>query len=68
MKSVVKIGDHIEKINGISMVGVRHFEVAKALKNIPVGSVFTLRLIEVNSPGFRKMLTRLARCTSSGLR
>ncbi|UJR25405.1 hypothetical protein I4U23_006752 [Adineta vaga] len=53
MKNLIKIGDHIEKINDQSVVGVRHFEVAKILKSIPVGSKFQLRLVEPNSFGFQ---------------
>jgi C-terminal processing protease CtpA/Prc len=46
------VGDHIEKINGKTMVGCRHFEVAKALKEIPKGTTFTLRLVEPLKSGF----------------
>jgi hypothetical protein len=49
------IGDHIEKINDVSMVGCRHFEVAKTLKDIPVGSSFTLRLVEPVKSGFSEI-------------
>ncbi|XP_054708193.1 PDZ domain-containing protein GIPC3-like [Uloborus diversus] len=48
----VQVGDHIEKINDVSMVGCRHFEVAKQLKDVPKGSLFTLRLIEPLRAGF----------------
>jgi hypothetical protein len=41
----VKVGDHIASINGQSLVGTRHFEVAKMLKNVPVGSEFTMEVI-----------------------
>lgn len=36
------------------MVGRRHYEVAKLLKDIPKGTVFTLRLIEPIKAGFCK--------------
>ncbi|XP_046617857.1 PDZ domain-containing protein GIPC1 [Neodiprion virginianus] len=49
---VIQVGDHIEKINGESLVGKRHFEVAKLLKDIPRGSTFTLRLVEPQKNGF----------------
>ncbi|XP_064625095.1 PDZ domain-containing protein GIPC1-like [Lineus longissimus] len=42
----VKVGDHIEKINGKSVVPCRHYEVARMLKEIPRGSIFTIRLVE----------------------
>ncbi len=53
LKALVKVGDHIEKINDKSLVGTRHFEVAKMLKDLPVGSTFTMRLVEPNAFGFR---------------
>lgn len=53
LKPLIKIGDHIEKINDQPLVGTRHFEVAKMLKELPVGSTFTMRLVEPNAFGFR---------------
>ncbi|XP_047443576.1 PDZ domain-containing protein GIPC3 isoform X2 [Mugil cephalus] len=41
----VCIGDHIEAINDQSIVGCRHYEVAKMLKEQPRGIPFTLRLV-----------------------
>ncbi|XP_026179074.1 PDZ domain-containing protein GIPC3 [Mastacembelus armatus] len=41
----VCIGDHIEAINDQSIVGCRHYEVAKMLKEQPRGVPFTLRLV-----------------------
>lgn len=32
------VGDFIEKINGESMVGRKHYEVARCLRLLPVGS------------------------------
>lgn len=49
---VVKIGDHIESINNVTMVGKRHYEVAQALRDIPVGEAFIIRLIEPLQSGF----------------
>jgi hypothetical protein len=48
----IAVGDHIEKINGEVLVGCRHFEVAKKLKEIPKGSTFTLRTVEPLKSGF----------------
>ncbi|NP_001038783.2 PDZ domain-containing protein GIPC3 [Danio rerio] len=45
IKSVC-VGDHIEAINDQSIVGCRHYEVAKMLKEQPRGTPFTLRLVE----------------------
>lgn len=50
----IAVGDHIEKINGESLIGCRHFEVAKKLKEIPKGSTFTLRTVEPLKSGFCK--------------
>ncbi|EEB10531.1 PDZ domain-containing protein GIPC1, putative [Pediculus humanus corporis] len=49
---VIQVGDHIEKINDESLIGKRHFEVAKRLKDIPQGSTFTLRLVSPLQAGF----------------
>jgi len=48
----IRVGDHIEKIDSTSLVGKRHFEVAKMLKEIPKGATFTIRLIEPLRAGF----------------
>ncbi|XP_014788947.2 PDZ domain-containing protein GIPC1, partial [Octopus bimaculoides] len=48
----VKVGDHLEKINNTSLIGCRHFEVAKMLKEIPKGTTFTLRIVEPLKSGF----------------
>ena len=46
------VGDHIEKINDVSLVGSRHFEVAKMLKEVPKGSTFSMRIVEPIKAGF----------------
>ena len=51
----IQVGDHIEKLNGEVMVGKRHFEVAKILKEIPKGETFTIRLIEPMKSGFNSI-------------
>ena len=48
----IQAGDHIEKINQKSLIGCRHFEVAKMLKEIPLNTVFTIRLVEPLKAGF----------------
>ncbi|XP_006919533.1 PDZ domain-containing protein GIPC2 [Pteropus alecto] len=40
------VGDHIESINGEYVVGWRHFEVAKKLKELNKEELFTMKLIE----------------------
>ncbi|KAM8838368.1 PDZ domain-containing protein GIPC2 [Synchiropus picturatus] len=43
---VICVGDHIECINGRNIVGIRHYEVARMLKELPRDKKFTLKLIE----------------------
>lgn len=50
---LLQVGDHIEKLNDINVVGKRHYEVARMLKDIPTNSTFTLRLIEPLKSGFQ---------------
>jgi len=50
--SYIEVGDHIEKIDGRSLVGCRHFEVANMLKHIPKGTSFVIRLVEPLKAGF----------------
>ncbi|XP_012657057.1 PDZ domain-containing protein GIPC2 [Otolemur garnettii] len=40
------VGDHIESINGESVVGWRHYAVAQKLKELKKGEQFTMTLIE----------------------
>ncbi|XP_030062550.1 PDZ domain-containing protein GIPC2 isoform X2 [Microcaecilia unicolor] len=42
----ISVGDHIEGINGTNVVGLRHYEVAKMLKELEKSQTFTLKLIE----------------------
>jgi len=48
----IEVGDHIEKIDGESLVGCRHYEVARMLKEIPRGATFVIRLVEPLKAGF----------------
>ncbi|KAG5847589.1 PDZ domain-containing protein GIPC2 [Anguilla rostrata] len=43
---VISVGDHIECINGRNIVGSRHYEVARMLKELPKDQAFTLKLVE----------------------
>ncbi|XP_048846675.1 PDZ domain-containing protein GIPC1 [Brienomyrus brachyistius] len=43
---LVNVGDMIESINGKSLIGCRHYEVAKMLKDLPRGRNFCLKLVE----------------------
>uniref|UniRef100_A0A0R3RLI0 PDZ domain-containing protein n=1 Tax=Elaeophora elaphi TaxID=1147741 RepID=A0A0R3RLI0_9BILA len=51
-KPGLEVGDFIEKINGESMVGRKHFDVARYLRALPIGSIFTIRLVEPKRTGF----------------
>lgn len=51
-------GDHIEKINGVNVVGRRHFEVAKMLIDMPKGSKIDIGLIEPLKSGFNEIGSR----------
>jgi len=55
----IEVGDHIEKIDGESLVGCRHYEVAKMLKEIPRGSTFVIRLVEPLKAGFGSFFSRI---------
>uniref|UniRef100_A0A8C5FM52 GIPC PDZ domain containing family, member 1 n=1 Tax=Gadus morhua TaxID=8049 RepID=A0A8C5FM52_GADMO len=43
---VINVGDMIESINGHGLIGCRHYEVAKMLKELPRGKEFTIKLTE----------------------
>ena len=53
---LIAVGDHIEKIDGKSLVGCRHFEVARMLKEIPKGKTFLIRTVEPLKSGFCKYI------------
>ena len=40
------VGDHIEAINGSEVVGIRHYDVARMLRDFPVGQEISFQLIE----------------------
>lgn len=46
LQKIINPGDHIAAINSESTVGLRHYQVAKTLKDIPRGTKFTLDLVE----------------------
>ncbi|XP_051572450.1 PDZ domain-containing protein GIPC1-like isoform X3 [Myxocyprinus asiaticus] len=43
---VISVGDMIESINGQILIGCRHYEVAKMLKELPKGKTFVLKMVE----------------------
>lgn len=40
------VGDHIEAINNKAVIGIRHYDVARMLRDLPVGEEITFQLIE----------------------
>jgi len=55
----IGVGDHIEKLDNVVVVGKRHYEVARMLKDIPIGATFTLRLVEPQKSGFQGIAPRI---------
>lgn len=55
MSSCISVGDHIERLGGTNCVGRRHHEVARLLKEIPLGATFTIRLVEPVKYGFNSL-------------
>ena len=51
-----QIGDHIASIDDVSVIGYRHYEVAKMLKEKRRGSTITLNLYEPIKLGFGKCI------------
>lgn len=64
---LINVGDHIEKIDGKSLIGCRHFEVAKMLKEIPKGTTFTIRVVEPMKSGFSFVEQKQSKKGSSSL-
>ena len=53
----ISVGDHIAAIDGKVTVGLRHFQVAKILKEIPIETTFTISLITPQK-GFGELLSK----------
>eukprot|EP00076_Gallus_gallus_P036047 XP_025001585.1 PDZ domain-containing protein GIPC1 isoform X2 [Gallus gallus] len=58
---LIGVGDMIEAINGRSLVGARHYDVARALKELPRGRTFALQLTEP-----RKAFDMISQRTAGG--
>nr|XP_004673029.1 LOW QUALITY PROTEIN: PDZ domain-containing protein GIPC1 [Jaculus jaculus] len=58
---LISVGDMIEAINGQSLLGCRHYEVARLLKELPRGRTFTLKLTEP-----RKAFDMISQRSASG--
>jgi len=50
LEDQIQVGDLIEKVNGESMIGKRHFQVARLLRSIPIGRIITLELVPTEEP------------------
>jgi len=61
----VKIGDHVAQINDVNVVGMRHFEVAKLLRELPVGEDFIMKLTEPLKGGFEAIAPRQSKGSSN---
>uniref|UniRef100_A0A1I7Z5T9 PDZ domain-containing protein n=1 Tax=Steinernema glaseri TaxID=37863 RepID=A0A1I7Z5T9_9BILA len=59
------VGDYVTSINGVSMEGKRHFEVARVLRSIPVGQEFVIRLVSPLKSGFNFIAPRSGRGVAS---
>lgn len=62
----VGVGDHIQAINGTDLTGCRHFEVARMLKEIPIGSEFSMTLVEPRRAFGEFVLQRVCISVASG--
>lgn len=40
------VGDHIEAINNTAVIGTRHYDVARMLREFPVGEPISFQLVE----------------------
>ncbi|CAJ0597333.1 unnamed protein product [Cylicocyclus nassatus] len=57
-KPALDIGQLIEKIDGINVTGMRHYEVVRILRNMPIGKTFTLRVVSPKQSGFQLIAPR----------
>ncbi|XP_023588891.1 PDZ domain-containing protein GIPC3 isoform X2 [Trichechus manatus latirostris] len=62
----VCVGDSIEAINDHSIVGCRHYEVAKMLRELPKSQPFTLRLVQPKRAFELPLRSRSSKCPMEG--
>ena len=60
----IHVGDHICTIGDRDVIGCRHFEVARVLREIPLGTTFGLKLQEPKKGGFGAIAPRQAKGSS----
>lgn len=54
----MEIGQLIEKIDGVNVTGMRHYEVVRILRNMPIGKTFTIRVVSPKQSGFQQIAPR----------
>ncbi|VDL85016.1 unnamed protein product [Nippostrongylus brasiliensis] len=57
-RPALAIGQLIEKIDGVNVTGMRHYEVVRILRNMPLGKTFTLRVVSPKQSGFQQIAPR----------
>ncbi|ETN75829.1 hypothetical protein NECAME_12082 [Necator americanus] len=57
-RPALDIGQLIEKIDGVVVTGMRHYEVVRILRNMPIGKTFTMRVISPKQSGFQLIAPR----------
>ncbi|KHJ75772.1 PDZ/DHR/GLGF domain protein [Oesophagostomum dentatum] len=57
-RPALDIGQLIEKIDGINVTGMRHYEVVRILRNMPIGKTFTMRVVSPKESGFQLIAPR----------
>ncbi|EYC03963.1 hypothetical protein Y032_0090g2336 [Ancylostoma ceylanicum] len=57
-RPALDIGQLIEKIDGINVTGMRHYEVVRILRAMPIGKTFTMRVVSPKQSGFQLIAPR----------
>ncbi|KJH44684.1 hypothetical protein DICVIV_09291 [Dictyocaulus viviparus] len=57
-RPALAVGQLIECIDGINVSGMRHFEVVRILRNMPIGKTFVLRVVSPKQSGFQQIAPR----------
>uniref|UniRef100_A0A0K0CTH3 PDZ domain-containing protein n=1 Tax=Angiostrongylus cantonensis TaxID=6313 RepID=A0A0K0CTH3_ANGCA len=53
-RPALAVGQLIECIDGVNVTGMRHFEVVRILRNMPIGKTFILRVVSPKQSASRK--------------
>ncbi|KAE9419818.1 hypothetical protein Angca_008987 [Angiostrongylus cantonensis] len=57
-RPALAVGQLIECIDGVNVTGMRHFEVVRILRNMPIGKTFILRVVSPKQSGFQQIASR----------